>query len=82
MRLTAGEQRMLDGAEGEAVRQALQYQIQVGEFFEAEDFVPVRSAHLMADAEALRDEGIAFLEAVAERGGRFRVPTTTNPRRI
>ena len=82
MNLTAEERRMLDGAEGEAIRQALEYQIQVGQFFEAEDFVPVRSAHVMADAEALRDAGIAFLEALVERGARFRIPTTTNPRSV
>ncbi len=82
MRLTVAEQRMLDGAEGDAVRRALAYQVQVGEFFEAEDFVPVRSVHLMADAEALRDDGIELLEEFAGLGGNFRVPTTTNPRSV
>jgi len=82
MRLTAYEQGLLDGAAGEAVRRALVYQLQVGEFFQAEDFVPVRSAHLMADAEALRDDGVALVEELAELGGRFCIPTTTNPRSV
>lgn len=78
MRLNAEERSMLAGRSGEAARLALQLQIKVGDFFGAEDFVPVRSAHLAADAESLRDFGVEYLRSIAARAGRFKVPTTIN----
>ncbi len=82
MRLTETEGRMLAGAEGEAVRRALQLQLEVGEFFGAEDFVPIHSAHLMAEIESMGDAGLAFVEELATLGARVRVPTTCNPRSV
>ncbi|MCH7721092.1 MAG: DUF521 domain-containing protein [Planctomycetes bacterium] len=80
MRLTPFEESLLAGAEGDAARWAMEFQIEVGDFFAAEDFVKVRSAHVAADAEALRDEGIEFLEHICAVGGKCVIPTTTNPR--
>jgi Aconitase X len=51
MRLTDEEQAMLAGECGEPRRWAIEHQIAVGEFFDAEDFVPVSQAHIMADTE-------------------------------
>ncbi|MGH2370053.1 MAG: aconitase X, partial [Chloroflexota bacterium] len=82
MRLTAEEQAMLAGAEGEAVRRALQMQLEVGEFFGAEDFVPVASAHLMAEIESMGEAGLAFVEELAALGAQARVPVTCNPRSV
>lgn len=80
MKLTAAEQRMLDGAEGEAVRRAITYQREVGRFFGAERFVPITNAHMMGDIEVLGDTGLAFLKEVQALGARARVPITTNAR--
>src|SRR5688572_4009243 len=82
MRLTPDEEAMLAGAEGEAVRRALQMQREVGEFFGATDFVPVSSAHLMAEIESMGEAGLAFVEEMATLGGQVRVPTTCNPRSV
>ncbi|HEX5503032.1 MAG TPA: aconitase X catalytic domain-containing protein [Thermomicrobiales bacterium] len=82
MRLTEAEERMLAGGEGEAVRRALQLQLAVGEFFGAADFVPIHSAHLMAEIESMGDAGLAFVEDLAALGARVRVPTTCNPRSV
>jgi predicted aconitase len=81
MKLTAEEQAMLAGEQG-AVRQwAIKHQMAVGAFFDAEDFVPVSQAHIMADTESLGDSGVAWLEAlVAQPGTRLAVPTITDPR--
>ena len=49
MRLSDDERAMLAGERGEAVRRALKLQITVGEFFGADDLVPVDSAHMMAE---------------------------------
>jgi predicted aconitase len=81
MKLTDEEQTMLAGEQG-AVRQwAIRHQMAVGAFFDAEDFVAVSQAHIMADTESLGDSGVAWLEAlVAQPGTRLAVPTITDPR--
>src|SRR5450631_163261 len=84
MRLSAEESAMLAGEMGEVRRIALAHQLKVGEFFGADDLVPVTQAHIMADTESLGESGVRWLESLAaaarrERGG-VRVPTITDPR--
>ncbi len=74
---------MLAGEHGAARQWALRHQCEVGDFFDAPDFVPVGQAHVMADTESLGEEGVRWLEGLAalpagER--RVRVPTITDPR--
>ena len=74
---------MRGGELGRAPQIAIEHQIKVGEFFGAEDFVPVTQAHIMADTESLGESGVRWLESLAaEDGGRarVRVPTITDPR--
>jgi len=78
MRLTNEEHDIVDGRHGHALQDALEYQIKVGQFFGAEQFVRVRSAHLASDAESLRDFGVDYLEKLASTGTKFTIPTTTN----
>jgi predicted aconitase len=83
MRLNDLERRMLGGELGAPRRWAIEQQIAVGEFFDAEDFVPVSQVHICADTEALGPSGVAFLEQLAgapaaER--RVLAPTVTDPR--
>jgi predicted aconitase len=83
MRLTDEEQAMRAGALGEPRRWAIEHQLAVGEFFDAEDLVPVSQAHVMADTESLGEAGLRFLESLAakpETERRVRVPTLTDPR--
>jgi predicted aconitase len=83
MRLNDEEQDILAGKSGPVARQALQHQLKVGEFFAAEDFVPVTQAHIMADTESLGEAGVRWLEglaAAADGRARVRVPTITDPR--
>ena len=83
MRLNDEEQDILAGKFGPVPRQALQHQITVGDFFGAEDFVPVTQAHIMADTESLGEAGVRWLEGLASATeGRRRVciPTITDPR--
>ncbi len=80
MTLTDEERRMRDGDLGEPVRLALEQQIAVGVFFEAERFVPVRSVHMMGDTEVMGQAGLGFIEGLVEGGARFAVPVTTNAR--
>jgi len=73
---------MLAGAEGEAARRALAYQIEVGRFWGAERMVEITNAHMMGDIEVLGDAGLAFLKEQRALGARARVPVTTNARCI
>jgi predicted aconitase len=85
MRLSEEEQAMLAGAFGPVRQWAIGHQIAVGTFFDAEDFVPVGQAHVMADTEATGEAGVAFLEQLAkadEAQRRVRVPTITDPRGV
>ena len=80
MRLTADEQAMRDGRHGDAVRDAIRYQIEVGEFWGAERFVPITNAHMMGDIEVMGDAGFGWLRAACEKGARCAIPITTNAR--
>lgn len=85
MRLNDEETAMLAGEHGEPRRWALQHQCQVGNFFDAEDLVPVGQAHIMADTESLGEHGVAFLEGLARQPAdkrRVRIPTITDPRGV
>jgi len=76
---------MLNGARGRARQWALRHQIEVGEFFDARDLVPVSQAHVMADTESLGEEGVRWLEslgALSSEERRVRVPTITDPRGV
>lgn len=69
---------MQAGQFGPSLKRALEHQIQVGEFFDADDFVPVTQAHIMADTESLGEAGVRWLESLD--GAKVRVPTITDPR--
>jgi predicted aconitase len=80
MRLSAEEQAMLRGEHGEAVRQALELQLAVGRFYEAECFVPVSNAHMMGDIEVMGDGGLEHLRQMRASGARCKVDISTNAR--
>lgn len=85
MRLTEYEKGMLAGEFGEPRRRALVQQMNVGRFFDAEDFVKIAQVHLMADTESLGEAGVAWLEELAsypEEERKVRVPTVTDPRGV
>jgi len=80
--LSAEERAMLAGARGEAVRRAIAYQIEVGDFWGARRFVPVTNVHMMGDIEVMGDGGLQFLREEVSLGARCAVATTTNARCI
>jgi predicted aconitase len=82
MKLNHDERAMLAGERGEAVRRAIELQIKVGDFFGAADFVPIDSAHMMAEIESMGEPCLAWVEEMADLGGRTLVPTTSNPRSV
>ena len=70
MELTPDEQAMLAGERGEAVRKAVEYQVEVGKFWGAKRFVPVTNVHMMGDIEVMGDGGLEWLENTAKLGAR------------
>ena len=82
MELNAEEKAMLAGERGEAVKKAIEYQMEVGNFWGAKRFVPVTNVHMMGDIEVMGDGGLGFLEETARLGARCVVGTTTNARCI
>jgi hypothetical protein len=80
MKLTKEENEMLEGKHGNAVQKALELLIAVGECYGAERMVPVSSAHLScANPVTAGKGGTIFIKNMAKGGGRFVIPTTTNP---
>jgi len=83
MNLNQEEKAMLAGEFGPVRKTAIEHQIKVGDFFGAEDFVPVSQAHIMADTESLGEAGVLWLESLAKNAGKdrtVRIPTITDPR--
>lgn len=78
MRLTGEEQSMLRGERGQAIQDAIQFQIEVGSFFAAERFVRVTNVHVMGDIEVMGDAGLDLLRGYSAQHARCAVPTSTN----
>jgi predicted aconitase len=83
MTLNDEERAILAGEEGPIPKICLEHQIAVGDFFGAEDFVPVTQAHIMADTESLGQAGVMWLEklgTIKDGQTKVRIPTITDPR--
>lgn len=78
MQLNTEEQAMLRGEKGLAVQEALQFQIEVGNFFEAERFVRINNAHVMGDIEVMGDGGLGLLRDMSGQKAQCAVPTSSN----
>ena len=82
MQLNDEEQAMFAGEYGQAKQWAIDHQLKVGNFFDAEDMVSVSQAHMMADPESVGEAGVDFMESIANDGGRVAIPMITDPRGV
>lgn len=80
MKLTADELAMLSGERGKAVQKAIKFQIEVGNFFGAQRFVPITNAHIMGDIEVMGDGGLEHLRDMSKDHAQCAVPTSSNAR--
>lgn len=79
MFLTEEENKMLNGEMGYPMQKSMQILETLGNAFGAEKMVEIRTDHLPGvSIEVAGEAGAQFLESMAERGGKFRVYTTTN----
>ncbi|MDI7258636.1 MAG: aconitase X catalytic domain-containing protein [Thermodesulfobacteriota bacterium] len=80
MRLTDLQKRMLDGELGEPVRQGMEIIVELADFWEAPDLIPIQSVHMPgASAKTARRAGRKYVRWVADSGARFVTTTTLNP---
>ncbi|MFC2173976.1 aconitase X, partial [Acidobacteriota bacterium] len=77
MKLTDIEKRMLDGSEGETQAKALDYMIQLGRAFDAEEFEEIIYVHYPAEMAIYAGE-VEDLVTYAGTGARVSVPTTSS----
>lgn len=79
MQLTKQEQKMLDGAEGYAVRKSMEILVALGDIYGAESLIKVGSVQVAGVSyHNLGDAGLEFLNELA-KDGRVKVLTTLNP---
>ena len=70
---------MLDGECGEPVRQGMELTVQLADFWDAVDLIPVRSVHMPgASAKTARRAGRKYVRWCADEGGKFLTVTTLN----
>ena len=80
MKLTKEELEKLDGKCGEVIQEAMELLIALGECYGAERMIPVTSAHLVgANPITAGVGGTIYIGEIAKKGGKFVIPTTTNP---
>ncbi len=80
MRLTDEQEKMLSGEEGEATRKAMEILVGIGEIYDAEELIPITSAHISGiSITTAGDAGLGFVEDMADKGAEVSVPTTINP---
>ncbi len=77
MRLTAAEERMLDGGDGPARQKAMEGLVQLGRAFGAERMVEIGYAHIHAGM-ALYLQDVELMEDLATLGAKMAVPSSVN----
>lgn len=76
MKLTAEEQKMLDGKYGKGVQLAMKIQVALGEAYDAPYMVPVTRTHV---ALSNQEADLWFAEKLVDGGAKCKVPPTVNP---
>lgn len=79
MLLTDEQKKMLNGEGGEPVQVAMEMLCALGEIYDAEKLIPVKSAHCAG--LSFKSHGVAgmeWAEDMARKGARMAVPTTMN----
>ncbi len=79
MKLSDQDRKKLDGEEGIAVREAMDYLVKLGEAFEAEKMVDLHSCHVFGDYHTIGDGGLQLYRKFADMGARVRVRSSVEP---
>jgi predicted aconitase len=80
MYLTREQERMLSGEYGEVVERNFRLLVRLGEIYGADRMIPVGSVQVAGVSyKSIGDPGLEFLEDLASKGAKVKVPTTLNP---
>ena len=79
MKLAKREQEMLEGKRGRGAQKCMEILLAYGECYNAEKMIPITSVHMAGNYPVLLDEGIEWLEDLAQDGTKVSVYTTKNP---
>lgn len=79
MELNTIQEEMLDGKRGHGAKKAMEILVAYGECYNAERMIPITSVHIAGNFPVLLDEGIEWLEDLAQHGTKVSVYTTKNP---
>lgn len=79
MELTKSEQEILEGKGGLGAQKCMEILQAYGECYDARRMIPVTSVHIAGNYPVLMDEGIEWLEDLAQGGTKVSVYTTKNP---
>lgn len=80
MIITKEEEMMLNGERGEGVQKAMEIIVALGKIYGAKNLIKIESAHISGVSyKNLGDEGLEFLEEIANTGVKVSVKTTLNP---
>ena len=79
MKLNDRERGSRDGKEGAGVQMAMKILEAYGKACEAKRMIPITSAHIAGNWPVLLDEGIEWIENLAQSGAKVSVYTTKNP---
>lgn len=77
MRLSEGDKALLDGAEGEGARIAMEALVELGRAFDAPDMVDIGYAHVHPGM-ALYKGDVEMMERLSATGAEFRIPVSVN----
>lgn len=81
--MTKEEERILNGECGWASQTCMKILVRLGDLFNAEKLIPIKSAHVSGVSyKTLGDAPIEFLKALADSGARVHVRTTLNPQSL
>jgi predicted aconitase len=79
MRLTDDEMGMFDGEHGKATQWAMQFLVEVGDYFGAEKMVDVTYVNILEHMSRADKSYLSLIDDLLTKKGRFRVMTTTDP---
>jgi len=80
LELTREEEEMLNGERGEAIQQAMEIIVKVGEVLKAKRLVKISHAHASGVSYGtIGEPGLHWLRSLSERGAKVSVYSTVNP---
>ncbi len=80
MELETKQEQMLAGEEGEATQKAMEILVGLGNIYDADSLIPIKSAHISGiSIKTSGEAGLNFIKEMAREGAKVSVPTTINP---